>query len=73
MVGDQVCRVRNHFIDVGTVEDQRLDRILVAIDHIQLIRPPYTEFHHFGRERTWSPLAKWQPCSGDTPLFLTPK
>jgi len=70
MVGDQVCRARKHFIDIGNVEDQRADRILVAIDHIQLIRAPYTEFHHFGQERTWSPIKAWQPCSGDAPLFL---
>ncbi|MDX8413950.1 MAG: hypothetical protein R8J85_07665 [Mariprofundales bacterium] len=73
IVGDQVCRARQHFIDVGTVADQRGERILVAIDHIQLIRAPYTEFHHFGEERTWSRINSWQPCSGDAPLFLHPQ
>jgi len=42
----------------------------VEIDHIQLIQPPYTEFHHFGKQRLWSRLADWQPCSGDPPYFL---
>lgn len=70
IVGDQVCRARQHFMDVGRVEDQRGDRFLIAIDHIQLIRAPYTEFHHFGQESLWSPIKDWQPCFGDAPLFL---
>jgi len=73
IVGDQVCRARQHFIDVGTVADQRGERILVAIDHFQLIRAPYTEFNHFGEERTWSRISNWQPCSGEAPLFLHPQ
>ncbi len=70
IAGDQVCRKRRKFIDIGFVEKIRKPKILVTIDHIQLARPPYTEFHHFDHETAWSAFKMWRPCSGDPPYFL---
>ncbi|MDQ6963622.1 MAG: hypothetical protein Q9M13_01735 [Mariprofundales bacterium] len=73
IIGDQVCRERQHFLDVGSVTDRRGQQLLVTIDHIQLINAPYTEFHHFKREQIWSNINSWQPCYGDSPLFIYPQ
>ncbi|MDX8409840.1 MAG: hypothetical protein R8J84_07380 [Mariprofundales bacterium] len=72
MAGDQVCHLRGRFIDVATAEEVRGQRLLINIKHMQLVNPPYTEFHHFSSERQWGALADWHPCLGEAPLFLTP-
>ncbi|MDQ6950171.1 MAG: hypothetical protein Q9M26_00735 [Mariprofundales bacterium] len=70
VAGDQICHLRDPFIDVGRVQEVRGSQVLVTMDHIQLASVPYTDFYHVNTRPQWSALAQWHPCSGSSPVFM---